>query len=85
MKLAALVFYVRSFIYPPPPRPGLAPALGGPGSLPPQGSHRSGRARLAHPAPQTHGFATFGSRWSEWPELEAGDTARESGSTNSGS
>ena len=31
---------------------------GGPGSLPPRGSHRSGRARLTHPAPQTHGFAT---------------------------
>jgi len=32
---------------------------GGPGSLPSRGSHRSGRARLTHPAPQKCGFATW--------------------------
>ncbi len=31
---------------------------GRPGSLPTRGSHRSGRARLTHPAPQDDGFAT---------------------------
>jgi hypothetical protein len=31
---------------------------GGPGRLLTQGSHRSGRAELPHPAPQASGFAT---------------------------
>jgi dodecin len=33
---------------------------GGPGQLPAQGSHRSGRARLAHPAPQVMGLLRDG-------------------------
>ena len=52
-----------------PGRPGVVlammldspdPGSGGPGSLPPRGSHRSGRARFTHPAPQKGGFATWG-------------------------
>jgi hypothetical protein len=42
------------------------------------GPLRSGRARFAHPAPQTHGFATWRGRSNEWHEPEATGIARES-------
>ena len=45
---------------------------GGPGWFPTQGSHRSGRARLAHPAPREYGFATRARRPGTASVAEAG-------------
>ena len=48
---------------------------GGPGRLPAQGSHRSGRARLAHPAPRDTGSLRGAHHrvqfwWREWVPLQ---------------
>ena len=55
--------------------PSMDAAAGGPGKLPSQGSHRSGRARLTHPAPRStgslHELATDG----RFAEAEAGSVS----------